>query len=139
MQVPVERNINDDPKLREIIEYWKPWLGISDWAIRLEVKSQINVANEGLAASQSNLERRLATIELAHSDTRWEGCREDDSEQSIVHELLHIVFAAWHDRTREVTSVEKAVCFEQPIDQLAETLVRMRRSSGHTFQFEMQF
>lgn len=125
----------------EMIEYWQPRLGIYDWAIKIAVKQQINIHNEGIAASHFNLARRQAWIDLSRSDSRNEDSDKDDQEMSLVHELLHVVFAAWHDSTRahlKTSGVEYNVCCEQPIDQLAETLVLMRRSSGHKFSFEQE-
>ncbi len=130
---------DDVEHIVEMIEYYQPKLGIADWAIRLAVKNQIDVPNEGVAASYSLLARRLATIELSRTDSREATAMKEDAEQSLVHELLHITFAAWHDHARatlKTNGVEYNVCCEQPIDQLAETLVLMRRSSGHQFSFE---
>lgn len=122
-----------------MIEYWQPKLGISDWAIELKVMKQIDVHNEGAAATNFLLSRRQGWVELSRSDSRSQDSMEDDQEMTLVHELLHIVFAAWHDSTRaylKTSGVQNDVCCEQPIDQLAETLVLMRRSSGHKFSFE---
>lgn len=125
----------------EMIEYWKPKLGIYDWAIDLTVKKQINVHDEAMASSHWALSRRQAWLELSRSDSRSENQMADDQEMILVHELLHVVFAAWHDSSRPrlgTNDVEYDVCCEQPIDQLAETLVLMRRSSGHKFSFEKE-
>ena len=132
---------DDGEHIAEMVEYWQPRLGIYDWAIKLAVKQQINVHNEGIAASHWNLSRRQAWIDLSRSDSRVEDAMEDDQEMTLVHELLHIVFATWHDTTRSqipTNGVQNDVCCEQPIDQLAETLVLMRRSSGHKFSFEQK-
>jgi hypothetical protein len=130
----------DEPKdITEMIEYWSPFLGISDWAINVKIMKQMDIHNEGVAASKSLLARRQGWIELARSDSRSSTAMNEDTEMSVVHELLHIMFAAWHDSSRTQHSpggVEFDVCCEQPIDQLAETLVTMRRSTGHKFSFE---
>ncbi|MCK5604172.1 hypothetical protein KAR91_19955 [Candidatus Pacearchaeota archaeon] len=132
---------DDSEHIAEMIEYWQPRLGISDWTIDLEVKQQIDVHNDGVAATNFLLSRRQGWVELSRSDSRSENSMKDDQEMSLVHELLHIIFAAWHDSTRAhltTSGVEYDVCCEQPIDQLAETLVLMRRSSGHKFSFESE-
>ena len=55
-----------------------------------------------------------------------------DDEETIVHELLHVFFAAIDDKLREggreVSDVEEAVCIEQPIEYLARLLVALRRA-----------
>lgn len=132
----------DDPKLvEEMLDYWKPFLGLSDWAISLSVKPMIDVPHEGIAASSWLLSRRTAWLDLSHSETRCKNTIEDDAEQSLLHELLHVTFSAWHDHSKDSLmnrSTLYNVCCEQPIDQLAETLALMRRSSGHKFSFEQE-
>ena len=124
----------------EMIEYYKPLLGLSDWAINLAVKPMMDVHNENMASTHWILSRRIAWVEMSHSESRGSGVMPDDAEQSLLHELLHITFAGWHDHsesgTMKTRGIEYNVCCEQPIDQLSQTLVLMRRSSGHKFSFE---
>jgi hypothetical protein len=130
---------DDTDNVVEMIEYWQPKLGIYDWAIQMAVMQQINIHNQGVAASHWLLSRRQAWIDLSRSDSRNLDSMKDDQEMSLVHELLHIVFAAWHDSSEHLArGVQYNVCCEQPIDQLAETLVLTRRSSGHKFSFEIK-
>ena len=130
---------DDVEHIKEMVEYYKPKLGISDWAIEVVVKPIVDIHNQGVAASHWLLSRRAAWTTFSRHDSRGENTMPDDAEQSLVHELLHIVFAAWHDSSDPSLpsdGVEYRVCCEQPIDQLAETLVLLRRSSGHKFSFE---
>ncbi len=130
---------DNEDDIKEMIEYWRPKLGITDWVVELEVKNQIDVHNRGMAASHWLLSRRVAWIDLSRSSSRQLNTLEDDAEMSLVHELLHVTFAAWHnssDPNMGTGGVEYDTCCEQPIDQLAETLVLLRRSIGHRFSFE---
>lgn len=138
MQFPEERAIGDVEQLTEMAEWWKPKLGIADWALNLDILPMIDIHNQGMAESRTIIARRIAWIKLSRSGTRADGGVPDDMEQSLLHELLHVQFAAWHDYsdTHGQTSLEQDVCSEQSIDQLAETLVTLRRSSGHKFSFE---
>ena len=96
-----EEWVCDDPEhIAEMIRYWSAKLGISDWAIKLAVLKQIDICNQGVAASHWLLSRRQGWVDLSRSDSRSTGTMDDDAEMSLVHELLHIVFAAWHDHTR---------------------------------------
>jgi len=137
-----EEWICDNPDhIAEMIEHWVPQLGIADWAIKLAVRKQIDIHKQGVAASHWLLSRRQGWVTLSRSDSRPSSAEADDAEMSLVHELLHIVFAAWHDHseaTLSTGSVVYDVCCEQPIDQLTETLVLLRRSTGHKFSFEQK-
>jgi hypothetical protein len=141
MRFPKEWSCDNEEHIWEMIGYWKPLLGISDWGIELGVKPAIDVCNRGVAASRWILSRRIGWVDLSRTDSRKDDAMPDDTEMSVVHELLHIAFAAWHEFTEETiraNSFSDNVCCEQPIDQLAETLVLMRRGSGHKFSFEQQ-
>lgn len=133
----------DDPEhVQEIIDYWKPRLGISDWAIEFKVKAQIDVHGQSDGSTYWILSRRIAHIELAKSTEKADDVYPNDMEMIIVHELLHVTFGGWHDSVRQNIptgcTLYDTVC-EQPIDQLAETLVLLRRSSGHKYSFEEKF
>lgn len=141
MKYPKTWVCDNEDHINEMIEYWKPWLGLSDWAIKLSVKPMIDVHNQSLGATNWLLSRRIAWVGMSHSETRSSDVMADDAEQSLLHELLHIAFAAWHDHSEKDMAdrgVAYDMCCEQPIDQLAETLVLMRRSSGHKFSFEQE-
>lgn len=132
---------DNEDHVKEMIEYYKPKLGISDWAITHVVKPEINVPNQGVASSHWILSRRVAWVTLSHSESRHDGAMPDDAEISLVHELLHVALGAWHDFTEPqmgTRNIHFDMCCEQPIDQLAETLVLFRRSSGYKFSFEVE-
>jgi len=140
MIYPVERSNSNLENISEMCNWWQQRLGLTDWAIKIQFKHMIDMRDEGMAESHGNLSRRIAHINMSLPESRSENSLPDDTETSIVHELLHIAFLAWHNATERLnlSEVEQNVCYEQPIDQLAETLVMFRRSSGHYFSFEWE-
>jgi len=142
MQLPIEDNSNVTlQQLEEMCEYWKVQLGIADWAVEIKMIAQMDMNENGVAECSWILSRRIGFIKYSTPESRSVITLPDDAEMSLVHEMLHLVFGAWHDHVENccrMSQVEVRVCCEQPIEQLSETLVLLRRSSGHRFSFEKE-
>jgi len=136
MVLPEEKSNYSLEDVQEMCTWWQRRFGLTDWAIQVRFKNMIDLNGEAMAQSHGNLGRRLGFIDISDPATRSNRSLPDDMEVSLVHEMLHIAFLAWHDLTGRISTVEADVCYEQPIDQLAETLVTLRRDSNHRFTFE---
>lgn len=132
-------NCDNVEHLEEMLRYWAPQLGLSDWNVCLSIEAQVDLKEDSLATAHWVLSRRQSWVEISHSESRPADARIEDTEMLLVHELLHVGFSAWHDASEDflkTDGVTYEVCCEQPIDQLAETLVLMRRKTGFKFSFE---
>lgn len=125
---PKERLLTPE-QLAERLDYWQHRLCLHQWIIDFKI-------NDGQAFPESDarchtyLEIHRATIEMILPDHRDPKCDPYDMEQVLVHELLHIHFAAqsqWNDNNAKMTGTELAVCVEQPIERLSWVLVEQQR------------
>jgi len=130
--------------LQEAVAYWKEKLGLHYWSIDLHLMKMIDQGGDSTAAGKAswNLARRQCTVKITDPKTKYEGCVDIDQEKTLVHELLHITFAAWDEWSYDkgpMSSIQNDLHVEQQLDMLAETMVTLRRSSGHKFSYEERF
>ena len=128
-----------DLELLEMLRYWKAKLGITDWAVEVEVVPPNRLDKDVSADCTWMLSRRTACIRIGDAEKEDDTTILHDTEMLLVHELLHAAFGHWHNRIDDavaLTRAEESVMCEQPIDQLAQSLVLLRRSSDLTFSFE---
>jgi hypothetical protein len=122
-------------ELEQLLDYWVPRLGLQAWKINLKITRAPDLPQDHIQGAATWLaSRRAATVHLLDPrDHRTEEPRLwYDMETTLVHELLHVVFAEWTDRSRsdiEGDGTVHSVCVEQPIDQISEALVALRRAT----------
>jgi hypothetical protein len=128
---PIRWQFPNPDALQEALEWWCIMLGISDWSVDVQRKRACEL--QGLYASVNwTLSRRRATIHLLHCDDLKSLDDPMDEEESLVHELLHVVLAGWTDHVgKGMTEEEGDVFIEQPIDRLSHSLVTLRRGGCH--------
>ena len=124
--------------------WWAGVLGVGDWVIDIAVAPYLKHrewVGESNGACQWTLSQRRASISMADANDTPSDEDPIDMERVLVHELLHVVFAAWDDLTRgkggflkELDIVRDAACIEAPIENLAWLLVALRRNAP-TFYF----
>lgn len=115
------------------LKWWANRLCLTHWAIDLKLVRRYH-AEDWAGLCDFDLARNIATISLVDPNDFDANGSGYDMEQVIVHELLHLHFAAWsewsaEDAGNKMTKLAVAVCEEQPIDRLAAVLVEMRRSN----------
>jgi hypothetical protein len=125
----------DDTQLDQVLAWWQRALGLDAWSIELRRQRGFRMGDD-CGRCTYEISNRSATINLIfHEDCAPEDVGFDD-EQVIVHELLHLNFAAAQDalRTRDpkCSLLEFDLCIEQPIDWLASLLVTLRRAPRGT-------
>jgi len=119
---------------RRVVEYWAEALCLNDWVIDVEMR-RIHTMRHALGTCYYTYSKSRATI--AMTDPRDHDPNSDpvDMEAVIVHELLHLHYAAIKELVEDdckhvVGELENSVCFERPIERLAWALLRLRRSSS---------
>ena len=121
--------------LKEVVNYWKPRLGLSDWdiEIRFVEPKELHRSTSAVAEANWTISRRIGTLRVVKPEFSQE-CSPVDIEKSVVHEMLHLTFGYASefipDPPANVSSITYEVCLEQPIDLLACTLVKLRQSSA---------
>jgi hypothetical protein len=118
-------------KLAAVVDFWVAWLGLTGWTHQI----QLTTAKDFGSLSQTGaawweLARRHFNVAIL--DQEEVGPEESyDQEETLVHELLHVCFAAWTDESfpggkREGTLFN--LCVEQPLDRVASALTVLGRA-----------
>lgn len=130
---PKERLLTPE-QLAERLDYWQHRLCLDQWVIELRVVGEGVI--EGKGRCETLMTKNRARVSLLRHDLHPEDAAPYDMEQILVHELLHIHFAAWDCWTLEdgkpvMSDVEEAVCVEQPIERLSWVLIELNRANEH--------
>lgn len=120
-----------NPKLDEmaqLLAYWRPRLGLSDWLIDLDVVNfDQQISNTVWGSTSVDLGYRWAGIRMTDPDLIPDSQAHPsipyDMERTLVHELLHVVLWAILDELPN----GKQWMEEQVVNQLARALVEQRR------------
>ena len=126
-------------QIEDCIVYWRSRMGLSDWVISYSIVTQADIPNK-YADVEWNLSRREATIQISNPKT-WPTYwgQDEDMENSIVHELYHLVNAPLLSTIQNqltFTKVETEILTERPTETMAALLVKLRRQAGHKFDWE---
>lgn len=109
-------------ELRRLCREWQDRLGLAHWHIDAEIVRGAEI-DDNLGQVDVAIERECALVRLkTHED--YHSAFPYDIEQTLVHELLHIVF--------DMAGVEGNEMFEQAVDRIARVLVRMKREKAET-------
>ena len=110
---------HDEAKLRELCREWQGILGLAHWDIAVEVVRGVEIGDaRGRADISVADEQALIRIK---DPADHHGYFPYDMEQTLVHELLHVVLDA--------AGEAGGVCYERAIDRLARAMVRMGRAA----------
>ena len=98
-----------EAKLKEQVVYWQKVLYLQDWTVELRVCRLWEMSDSNtLAECHWFLQRKDAIIKVIHQNdlgsmtNRFIAGEEADYDVSIVHELLHLHFANFHNESDEV-------------------------------------
>jgi hypothetical protein len=111
-------------ELRNLCTEWQNRLGLAHWRIDIRFGRRDEFENGVIANVTQQVEFERAVIKILES-YQHSSLFSQDIEQSIVHELLHIVFATL-DPEDGYYGVQK-VLSEQVINRLAQVLVDLKR------------
>lgn len=114
-------------ELKEKLKYWKEKLRLQDWIIDIKVVRSYEMEMEALASVNWVLSKKMATIAIMDQidyDPSFMGIR--DMENDLVHELLHLHFAAINDHYGKSEDVYNTF-EEQAIESIVFGLVEVSR------------
>lgn len=120
-----------EEELNKQLLYWQKILYLQDWTVSIKVCRQWEMHDkETLAQCQWYLERKDAVISVIHPQdlgglsSRFLFGEEADYDVSLVHELLHLHFAAFFREGDEVGH-------EQAINAISRGMVKMWKEDTH--------
>ena len=113
----------DEDKIKAHLSYWQRILRLQDWDIDVRIE-RLHTMGDGLTGQCIREDNsRTARVRLLDpQDYNADALPPGDFEETLVHELLHVVF---HGASNET---ENRVAFEQAIDSTARALVGFDRS-----------
>lgn len=110
-------------RLKALLDYYQPLLGLSDWEIALHYRDYSEMDGRAGLVSWS-IPLKQATITIARADTLPGGDFPSDVEETLVHELIHLHSALFD--TFEVGSHEDNA-LEVMINKLSKAIVALKR------------
>lgn len=114
-----------DEEVQESCEYWKKKLRLQDWIIKAGIYRERHMHFIGNGECEWQLKNKTATIRIIDPIDYPENLIIDqDMENTLVHELLHLHFAPLYADTDD-KSINDAQ--EQAIDCIAQALVDLLR------------
>ncbi len=128
-------------QLKEAGLYWAGEMGLGGWEIFINFDRGFNM-NGNAGSVHWTLSKRLANIDILVEGDFPNTTIYIDMEETLVHELTHLMLAAWDDYSRnddtDMPELLTDVCIEQPVDAMSKLLVSLRRSGPHKFSWEKQ-
>jgi hypothetical protein len=134
MKIVERPTIKNEKQLRAFTKKWVPWwrdrLGLRDWHIDVETCGSSDL-EDAYADCTPEFPKRTARIRFLAPSARDEIWEKHDIEETIVHEMLHIIFGTAGVGLGEYESqkMSPAVLVEQQINALAHALVTLKRGT----------
>ncbi len=105
---------------------WQATLRLKDWDVKAELVDRLLIeGNDG--ACNHELKLRQAVIYVASKKGRPDFVKPFDPENTLVHELIHLIFAPFQFR---LEGSPECIAQEQAIDVLATALVESDRGQS---------
>jgi hypothetical protein len=114
----------NEPELQKLCNEWKKRLGLAHWRIDIRYGRRDEFDDNVIANVTHQIEFENAVIKIL-DPSQYIGLFPQDIEQSIVHELLHILFAPIEPEGGYYG--EQKVLAEQIADRIARVLVSLKR------------
>lgn len=110
--------------LQQLLPEWQKILRLQDWDVKLIVDRERNfIGGDSQGECSWVLEKKQAFIKILDPvdfpDSKWE----QDSEETLVHELLHLHFAPFNAEDGTLEDVAQ----EQAISAIAGALAGLKR------------
>jgi hypothetical protein len=129
--------IFNQEQLKNLCNEWQKVLGLSDWDIKITISRAKEMFDEDTQAGVNwVLRKKTALIKILDPiDYKISGVTfwEQDMEQSLVHELMHLHIASF-DNSKE-GSLED-ICVDQVCDIVAKGFVKLKRQNEKELQNE---
>lgn len=119
---------------RDVVRWWCDRLHLSHWVVDVRFGRAGSMKGDCAQLSFVYPRSRATVTVLDPIDHNFDDYDPIDMEHAIVHELVHLVTAAWLEWTWEdakiaMGKVDEGACIERPTESLAWTLIDLRRSS----------
>lgn len=108
-------------KLRKLCRVWQARLGLAHWQIDVYVVRGSEI-EDNMAQVMYNTESEVAMIRLKDPND-CHGLVKQDMEESIVHELLHVLMDPLISG-----KASPGIFYEQMLDRLARVLIKLGRA-----------
>lgn len=119
----IQEFVVNEENANRLLSFWQKQLRIEDWNVFLYIKRIYDMREDSIGRCAPAPSTRTAVIALLHpGDYAPSICTPYDMEQTLVHELLHVSFAA-----SEPDPGDKHLMFEQSLDALSYALVNLNR------------
>lgn len=124
----MEGYIVNEERLRELCKEWQERLGLQSWNVKTGIYRERNFCGpERQGENEYNLATGTSLIRILDPVDYPESKFKQDMEVTLVHELLHLVFAPFEpdedSKELEQKFMERAIC------QLSGALVKLKRET----------
>lgn len=110
------------PEIQGLAKHWQARLRLVDWDIKVQFKPRSALNGSGEVVYDIGLHQATITV----TDPQWDDNHED-YELVLVHELLHIKAAGFHNSGIGRLQGSKLQALEVMIEQTAKALVDLDR------------
>lgn len=126
--------IVDETGLRELLKVWEEILNLQSWDVKTGIYRERDFCGpERQGENEYNLATGTSLIRILDPADYPESKFKQDMEITLVHELLHLLFAPFEpdegNNELEHKFMERAIC------QLSEVLVRLKREAQRNAEF----
>ena len=125
----VEKHIVTEGQLKTLCKEWQERLRLQAWDVKTGIYRERNFCGpERQGENEYNLATGTSLIRILDPADYPESKFKQDMEVTLVHELLHLVFAPFEpddDKELEHKFMERAIC------QLSGVLVELKREVEH--------
>ena len=87
--------MNREKYIRDLIDKWKPRLGLDDWIINLKIKNSYESTGEHRCEAAISDDLKYLEADLEIYKPFWKITKEKQ-EITIVHELVHLLLCPLH-------------------------------------------
>lgn len=121
-----DRRIATESRLRFVCKKWQKRLGLADWDVLVRFAKQHEMQSSTGEAQIEPLPnfKRAELLVLSPDDWNPKTWHDQDTEASVIHELLHLHFDYWMSKTK---SAAEELLMEQGLGAIERALVRLGR------------
>lgn len=119
----MKQSLTED-EVMALVEEWQKILRLEDWDLTVLLEHHTDM-DGSLGGTRANPRRNVAKIRILKPSHELD---DEDTKQTLVHELLHISSTGVHSRETGMLKGAKEIAMEGFVDRLATVLVRMKRA-----------
>ena len=124
----MEAFILTEEQLQQRLLYWQERLNLRDWKLKVKIDRGSDIGGDYQGGINWSLNSKSASIRILDPiDYPKHSMEEQDMENTLVHELLHIHFALISEKCNPQPMEIYNLFEEQAIESLAEALIELER------------